>query len=114
MPTGSPEASTTQPPTSGSDSHSVPPTPADTHTDETWAPATTSVHGERRSAPATVEPVGGTLLSRSAPSGDVLHAEDQPQSASGPPPKKRKVAAPATISDSISDKYDFFLYMMLF
>lgn len=133
MPTGSPEALMTQPHTtsdSDSDLLTVPPILTDTSADETRtappiltdtsademraAPAAPGVHDEGDPALATAE---GSLLLRSAdsaPSADELRIEEPAQSASGPAPKKRRVAAPATISDSISDKYGIFLYMMFF
>jgi hypothetical protein len=68
---------------------------------ETQAPATTGVHEEGVPAPAMVEE---SPMSTSAPPTDVPLTEDLPQSANGPAPKKRKVAARAIVSNSISDK----------
>jgi hypothetical protein len=77
--------------------------------DEVLAPATTGAREDGMLAPEMVE---GTLLSTSAPPMDALLTEGPPQSADGPAPKKRKVAAPAVVSKSISDKYGFFLHTM--
>jgi hypothetical protein len=46
----------------------------------------------------------GMLDSASAPLIDTSLAKGAAQSAEGPAPKKRKVAAPAIVSDTISDK----------
>jgi hypothetical protein len=100
MPAGCPEETTTQPPTFDSDLHTVLPTSAPP-TNETQAPATTGVREEGIPAPAMVEE---SPMSTSAPPTDVSLTEDPPQSANGPAPKKRKVAARAIVSDSISDK----------
>jgi len=89
--------------------HTVLPMSTDARVDETQALLITAVHEERVLVPATAEGTEGTLLSRSA-STNGLRIEDLPQSASGPAPKKRKVAGLATISDSISDKYVVFSF----
>ena len=100
MPTGHPEARTVQPP-SDLDLHMALPIPTDVHADETQAPATTGIREEGVPAPATVEE---SPMSASALPTDVSLSEDSPQIASGPTPKKQKVAARAIVSDSISDK----------
>ena len=111
IPTGSPEATTAQPLTSNSDSDlhtvvTVLPMPTDVHADKAQAPATI---GEREEGvPPPVATVEGSLLSTSAPPTGVSLPEDPPQlvngHSDGHAPKKRKVAAPAIISQSISDK----------
>jgi hypothetical protein len=127
MPTGCPET-TMNPlmgPTSESNLHTISPMLTDTHADEARAPATAGVHEEGVSAPTTgvhekgipalttgvreegvpaPATVEGPLQSTSALPTDASLLEDPPQLANGPAPKKRKVAAPAIISDSISDK----------
>jgi hypothetical protein len=70
-------------------------------TDETQALTTTGVREEGVPAPATMEE---SLLSTPAPPTNASLPEVPPQLANGPAPKKRKVAARAIISDSISDK----------
>jgi hypothetical protein len=127
MPTGCPKATMNPPtgPTSELDLHTISPMLTDTHADEARAPATagvreegvsapttgvheegipaltTGVHEEGVPAPTTVE---GPLQSTSALPTDASLLEDPPQLANGPASKKKKVAAPAIISDSISDK----------
>jgi len=101
MPIGRPEPTTTQPPTSNSDLHTVVPMPIDIHADKTQVPATTGVREEGVLAPAMVEK---SPMSTSAPPTDVSLVEDLPQPANGPAPKKWKVAARVIVSDSISDK----------
>jgi len=78
------------------------PTITDAPMDEAPTPVTTGVHGEAVSALATVQ---GTLPSTSDLPTDVSPTEGPSQITNGPVPKKRKVSAPAIVSDSISDKY---------
>ena len=86
------------------------PATTDACTNEARAPATTGVHEEGVPVPATVE---GSHLSTSVPPINVSLTED-PQLANGHALKKRKVAAPAIVSNSISDKYDFIDHMTPF
>ena len=65
------------------------------------APATTSVREEGIPASATVD---GAPILTPAPPTDASSTEILSQVANGPTPKKRKVAARAIVSDSISDK----------
>jgi hypothetical protein len=109
MPTDCPEATTTQSPTSEPDLQTVPPIPTDAHVDKALAPVTTGACEDSVPAPEMVE---GTLLSTSALPMDASLTEGPPQSADGPTPKKQKVATPAVVSKSISDKYGFFLHTM--
>jgi hypothetical protein len=104
-----PETTTTQSPTSEPDLHTVSPIAMDTRVDEALAPMTTGAHEDGVPTPATV---GNTILSTSAPPVDASLTEGPPQLAGGLALKKWKVAAPAVISDSISDKYGFFLHTM--
>lgn len=97
------QTSSRQPPTSQSDSHTLPPVPTDAHADGGQPQATISVRNESVPAPATVD---GTVSSTSAlpvPT-DLSLTNDLPQLTNGPAPKKRRVAAPAIVSESISDK----------
>ena len=72
------------------------------------APTTTGAREDCVPAPERAE---GTLSSTSAPPTGVSLAvtEEPPRLANGPAPKKRKVATPAVVSNTISDKYGFFL-----
>ena len=101
MPTGCPEPTTTQPPTSNLDLHIVVPMLIDIHVDKTQAPATTGLCEKGVSVPATVEESPMSMLALPT---DVSLMEDLPQLANGPAPKKWKVATHAIVSDSISDK----------
>jgi hypothetical protein len=101
MPTGYPEATTTQSPTSEPDLYTVPPTPMNVRVDKALAPTTTVARKGSVLAPATVD---GTLLSTSTPPSNASLTEGLPQFADGPTRKKQKVAAPAVVSNSISDK----------
>jgi hypothetical protein len=100
---------TTQSPTSEPDLHTVPPIATDARVDEALTRMTTGAREDGVPAPATV---GEILLSKSAPPADASLTEGLPQLADGPALKKRKLAAPAVVSDSISDKYGFFLHTM--
>ena len=82
-------------PTSRPDSHTVAPVPTDTNVDKGQPQATTDSCEESVPVPGTVTP---------APPTNPSLAEDSPQLANGPAPKKRKVDAPAIISESISNK----------
>ena len=70
-------------------------------TDETQGPTTMAAHEEGVPALTAVEE---SFASTSAPPTNASHPEDPPQLAKGPAPKKRKVAARAITSNSISDK----------
>jgi hypothetical protein len=73
--------------------------------DENVSAAATDAHEEGVPAPAAVEE---TPLLTSAPPTIVSLTENPPQLLNGPAPKKRKIATPAIVSDSISDKYASF------
>jgi hypothetical protein len=98
MPTCSPEATPAQPPISKAES---PLLSMDVHVDEPLVPATTSAHEDGVLAPATVE---ATAPSTSTPTPNTSLTDDLRELADRPAPKKRKVAAPAIVRDSISDK----------
>lgn len=122
---------------SNSDLHTVPPAPTDFCADETQVLTTTGVRDEHVPAPATTQepllltpapptdetqvltttgaheehvPAPATMqesLSTPALPTNASLPEVLPQLANGPAPKKRKVAARAITSNSISDKYGF-------
>jgi hypothetical protein len=103
------EATMTQSPTSELDLHTVLPIAMDACMDEALAPMTTGACKDGMPTPATV---GNTILSTSALPADASLTKGLPQLAGGLALKKWKVATPAVISDSISNKYGFFLHTM--
>jgi hypothetical protein len=109
IPMDCPKTTMTQSPTSEPDLHTVSPIAMDAHMDEALALMTTGAREDGMPTPATV---GNTILLTSAPPADASLTEGPPQLVGGPALKKWKVAAPAVISNSISDKYRFFLHMM--
>ena len=109
MPMDCPEA-TIQSPTPESDLHTVPPIAMDACVDKALAQITTGAHEDGMPALATV---GEILLLTSAPLVATSLTEGLPQLVDGPASKRWKLAAPAVISNSISNKYGFFLLMMI-
>lgn len=103
MLSGQPEATLTQPLASESESDPHIAQSAQKGANADDAPSTIGVREEGEPTPETIE---GALVSTSTPlNADESLTKDQSQLANGPPStKKRKVAARAIISDSISDK----------